>query len=941
MNDLSIFFELGDIVELRALGKIKGAVQSGYFKDIKKFNETVGVLDSTAEHKGIYFVLNKINPALYARRPDSLSPPREAIATTSDDDIIRRRWLPIDFDPKRPSDISSTEEEHNAAIERAKEVRDHLRTLGWPDPILADSGNGAHLLYRIDLPNNESATESVDLVLKALDAIFSDTVVEIDTANFNAARIWKAYGTMTRKGANVAERPWRRSAILECPADLRPVPEELLAGIGWSYKQKEQEERYSKPSGKIDAEQWLSSHGLDVVKSKPSKGGGRFYILDKCPWDSSHVDRSAWVVQFPSGAIAAGCKHTHCKGKDWSDLRRLYEPSAPAKKPHLADAPRVERPKAIELKLDDVADIEYDDDGDVKSIKFNPARAADAIGQYLHIISTPDKKIWVYENGYYRPDGDTVIDQVLDRVAGSIYTINASKETLKKIYLRTLVPFEDLDKNPYLLCVKNGVIDLLTGTFSDHSPEYYITMPCPITFDPEVKSEHFLSFLEESCANDTDRMTLVDWMVACACLVEFEYILFLTGHGGNGKHVYEELLQNLFGSDTTEAIGLEELTTSKFALGYLSRARTCISTETNPGKVTTELSKKISGGDWLSSDVKNRDRRRFKPFTQLLWDSNSMPIFDDNSDGFKRRFTRVNMPFKFVDNPDPEDPMQKKKDGDLAKKLKDDKELSGILNLIILRAKDIAADRKIHRRETDFEEYEKQSMSVTDFIECFIDFHPEFRDVEDYQLSADYLYAKFEEYKKYTIGAGISRKSFSKLVGRYNEEPSRTIRILKMPVRGFRGLLFEEDRFNAFIEEKKNLYNTTSYSNDSFVTKEEIVTISNDISKDDVTNVTNVTIFRQYLRMLNHDNIVCKRSENLIDTEIVTKTQNQQQEASKEANELPDCNESNRYGLEEEGEWIDCESCYTPVPPSQQSTFRGSVYCSSCIKKVLDQLAED
>jgi P4 family phage/plasmid primase-like protien len=468
-----------------------------------------------------------------------------------------------------------------------------------------------------------------------------------------------------------------------------------------------------------------------------------------------------------------------------------------------------------------------------------------------------------------------------------------------------------------------------------------MTLPCPITYHPEARPKCFLGFLEDSCSNDDDRMTLVDWLVACSILAEFEYLLFLLGHGSNGKHVYEAVLQALFGSDATEAIGLEELTSSKFAMGYLRRARLCISTETNPGRAATELIKKISGNDWLSSDVKNKDRIRFKAFTQLIFDSNSMPIFEDNSDGFRRRFTKVNMPYKFCDNPDSEDVMQKKADRHLLEKLTSEEELSGILNLIILRAKDIVADKKIHRRENDYEEYEKQSMSVTDFIECFIDFHPEFRDLEDYQLSADYLYSKFEEYKKYTIGAGISRKMFSKMIGRYNEEPSRTIRILKMPVRGFRGLLFEEDRFNAFIGEKKALYNTNILSNDSSVTKEKIVITNNDSSKDSCNDVTNVTIFRQYLMILNHDNIVCKGDERSIDTEIVTKPENQQPTASFAPQDGQIVTIENRSDLDEEGEWYDCNTCGLPLPPSKQSTYRGEIYCPSCIKTVLDKLAED
>src|SRR5690606_37816590 len=130
----------------------------------------------------------------------------------SDADIIRRRWFPVDIDPVRPSGVSSNEEEHQAALARAVEISEFLgREQGWPAPVMADSGNGAHLLYRIDLPNDNESRDLVKRCLEVLDAIFSDCACAVDTANFNAARIWKMYGTTSRKGDHTEDRPHRKS----------------------------------------------------------------------------------------------------------------------------------------------------------------------------------------------------------------------------------------------------------------------------------------------------------------------------------------------------------------------------------------------------------------------------------------------------------------------------------------------------------------------------------------------------------------------------------------------------------------------------------------------------------------------------------------------------------------------------------------------------------
>lgn len=137
--------------------------------------------------------------------------------TTADRDIASRRWLLIDVDPFRPSDVSATDEEKEAVYLRSQDVLQYLRQQAWPDPVIADSGSGFHFLYPLDLPNDERSKELVKGVLEALAFMFDDEKVKIDTAVHNASRVTRLYGTMNRKGNHLPERPHRCSEILEIP----------------------------------------------------------------------------------------------------------------------------------------------------------------------------------------------------------------------------------------------------------------------------------------------------------------------------------------------------------------------------------------------------------------------------------------------------------------------------------------------------------------------------------------------------------------------------------------------------------------------------------------------------------------------------------------------------------------------------------------------------
>lgn len=197
--------------EIRCLGTRKGQIDSGYFDNVSE--AAAAVCSSPHFFKGIYFTPNEVKSDLKARSYNRLTPWAEF--TTHDPEITGRRWLLIDIDPVRPSGISSSESEHLAAIKRARDIESFLRIYGFPAPMINDSGNGAHVMYRIDAENDDTIRDEFQTFLHILCAIFNDKVCEIDKTVFNAARIWRVPGTWASKGDNTPDRPHRRSQVLQ------------------------------------------------------------------------------------------------------------------------------------------------------------------------------------------------------------------------------------------------------------------------------------------------------------------------------------------------------------------------------------------------------------------------------------------------------------------------------------------------------------------------------------------------------------------------------------------------------------------------------------------------------------------------------------------------------------------------------------------------------
>jgi hypothetical protein len=314
----------GMVTEMRILHTPRSGTISGYFDDPQAFIQAAQQWSGKAP--AVYALLNPCAPALLARAANRL---KERVNTTTNDrDIVHRHWFPLDFDAVRPAGISSTDTEHAAALQRAETCAAWLRSRGWPAPVLGDSGNGAHALFAVKLPNDTDSKVLLQRCLEAIAMHFSDNGVVLDVTVFNAARVWKTYSTMVCKGDSLLERPHRLARLLQVPASLEMVTKAQLEALAALVPDAAQPSPRAghQVRASFDLEQWIADHGLPVVSHGLWGHGGSRWVINPCPWNDGHTNKSAFIVRFASGAIAAGCHHNGCSEHNWQSLRALYEP---------------------------------------------------------------------------------------------------------------------------------------------------------------------------------------------------------------------------------------------------------------------------------------------------------------------------------------------------------------------------------------------------------------------------------------------------------------------------------------------------------------------------------------------------------------------------------------------------------------------------------------
>lgn len=364
---IGILKDPGQLYEIRILkGK---SIISGYFTDVETLEKAFQTVD--LRNANIFYTLNSINPDCYSRAQKDCF--RQEKTTTSDSDIISYQWMLVDLDPVRTTGISSTNDEVKEAYAVANRVVEYLRGMEFPAPVIALSGNGIHLLYRVAFTNTSDNAALIERCLKALDLMFSSEKVEIDKKVFNPSRISKLYGTTAQKGSSTKDRPHRMSRIISRPDEIKQTTKEMLERLASEYP-----EEVSKPinnqsrQGDFDLDRWISEHGIKVDSVKTWKDTTK-YILTECPFDSNHKAPDATLIKMSSGAICFKCFHNSCSGHDWHEFRLKFEPDAYDDKRAEEEA-RIEegwkRYKAFNRQREDItyeeADIDLDNESPVK-----------------------------------------------------------------------------------------------------------------------------------------------------------------------------------------------------------------------------------------------------------------------------------------------------------------------------------------------------------------------------------------------------------------------------------------------------------------------------------------------------------------------------------------------------------------------------------------------
>jgi putative DNA primase/helicase len=304
---------------------------------------------------------------------------------------------------------------------------------------------------------------------------------------------------------------------------------------------------------------------------------------------------------------------------------------------------------------------------------------------------------WQLDDGYLIHDkGLAVIHSIYDEMLKTTdyrermdiekYALQSESLRRRKAFIESAslmrgmnIASNDVDRDPWLLNVENGTIDLKNHEFREHRREDMITKIAHVRYDSGADCPVWKQFVREIMDCKPELIGFLQraagWALTGDTSEQTMFILF--GSGANGKSTFLNVLMKLLGdyaiAASTETFMKKNGDQISNDIARLRGTRFVATSETDQGKRLSEpLIKQITGTDAMTARFLYGEFFEFTPTFKIFMASNHKPMIRGTDLGIWRRIKLI--PFTTTIAPE-------KQDKHLEQKLLDEK--PGILNWLV------------------------------------------------------------------------------------------------------------------------------------------------------------------------------------------------------------------------------------------------------------------
>lgn len=372
-----------------------------------------------------------------------------------------------------------------------------------------------------------------------------------------------------------------------------------------------------------------------------------------------------------------------------------------------------------------------------------------------HIIKI-NNQLHIYKDGIYTAGYGEIEAAMIKHIPD----LNRAKRSEVVDYLDLLIRDNTKPEDAHLIAFKNGLYNIIDGSFAGFTPEHIITNKIPWDYTPDATCPLVDNVLNRLSCNDAEIRALLE-EVAGACLYRDNKLgggkaVILVGDKSNGKSTYIEMLHAMLGDKNISTLDFKELDdrfSTAMLFGKLANLGDDIS---DSFKEDVAIFKKIATGESIKAENKGKDAFQFIPYAKLIFSANNIPRMKDPTGAAMRRLLTIPLNAKFSENDPDYDPQIKVK-------LTQQESMEYFILLAIgglkrvLKNKHFTVSQKVQQAKTD---YEQENNPILAFIE---DCRNDNGDVEGiYNEATREVYIRYDEFCIKNNFRPVNRLTFSK-----------------------------------------------------------------------------------------------------------------------------------------------------------------------------------
>lgn len=326
-------------------------------------------------------------------------------------------------------------------------------------------------------------------------------------------------------------------------------------------------------------------------------------------------------------------------------------------------------------------------------------------------------KLHIYKDGIYQC-GDEYIEAAMIE---HIPNLSQSKRKEVLSYLNLLVKKESSIADASLIAFENGVLDAISGEFTDFSPEFIITNKIPHNYVEDAYSELLDKTMKKLACQDENVEKLLYQAVGYTFYRrnELRKSFFLLGEKRNGKSTFLDMINTLLGEENVSNLDLCEIG-HEFKTAELTGRLANIGDDINDEYISnTSIFKKVVSGDVITVAKKGKDPYKLRSVAKFFFSANSLPRLGRGKDSSAVMDRLVVIPFeaKFSKQDDDYDPFIKYK-------LRGEDVMEALIAKSIPALRDVLADNEFitcDKVTQSLKEFEKSNDPILEFFDELVE----------------------------------------------------------------------------------------------------------------------------------------------------------------------------------------------------------------------------